>query len=89
MASIAWLHRRSEEPSVTSSSCYWKKSVLSVLGNKKFILAKEIVTFKKASNMKFPEFKSTEEERRKFLMDISLDLINNKGNSLIHIKNLG
>lgn len=32
VAFLFWLHRRSEEPSVTSQVCYWKKSVLSDVG---------------------------------------------------------
>ncbi|KAJ8916480.1 hypothetical protein NQ315_014700 [Exocentrus adspersus] len=29
VAFLMWLHRRSEDPSVTSVKCYWKKSALS------------------------------------------------------------
>lgn len=43
IAFLAWLHRRSEEPSRTSIECYWKKSKLSAVGTSiKFIKAKEI-----------------------------------------------
>lgn len=28
-----WIHRRSEEPSVTSKECYWKRSALSKVGS--------------------------------------------------------
>lgn len=31
-----WLHRRSEEPSVTSVTCYWKKSTLSKITSSDF-----------------------------------------------------
>lgn len=33
MAFLLWLHRRSEEPSVTSVECYWKVSILSKVGS--------------------------------------------------------
>lgn len=33
VAFILWLHRRSEEPSVTSVECYWKVSKLSKVGS--------------------------------------------------------
>ncbi|KAF9415527.1 hypothetical protein HW555_006846 [Spodoptera exigua] len=43
IAFLAWLHRRSEDPSTTSIECYWKKSKLSSIGtSKKFIKAKEM-----------------------------------------------
>ena len=32
VAFLFWLHRRSEEPSVTSQTCYWKCSALSRVG---------------------------------------------------------
>lgn len=32
VAFLAWLHRRSEEAAVTSTTCYWRKSVLSSVG---------------------------------------------------------
>lgn len=32
VAFLFWLHRRSEEPSVTATTCYWKKSALSKVG---------------------------------------------------------
>jgi len=35
VAFLLWLHRRSEEPSVTSKECYWKKSALSQFGKAK------------------------------------------------------
>lgn len=31
VAFVIWLHRQAEEPSPTSVSCYWKKSVLSTV----------------------------------------------------------
>ncbi|GBN60713.1 hypothetical protein AVEN_36772-1, partial [Araneus ventricosus] len=44
IALITWLHRRSEEPAVTSVSCYWKASRLSAVGKaEKFIKAKNLV----------------------------------------------
>ena len=43
MAFIMWVHRRSEEPSCTSTECYWKKSKLSQVGTSlKYITAKEM-----------------------------------------------
>ncbi|KAJ8916441.1 hypothetical protein NQ315_014654 [Exocentrus adspersus] len=33
VAFLFWLHRRSEEPSVTSKECYWKASKLSKVGS--------------------------------------------------------
>lgn len=40
---MAWLHRRSEDPSTTSVECYWKKSKLSKIGTSlRFIKAKDI-----------------------------------------------
>lgn len=39
MAFLLWIHRRSEEPSVTSKECYWKKSSLSNVGTAKMDLA--------------------------------------------------
>lgn len=38
VAFLLWLHRRSEEPSVTSKECYWKKSSLSSVGHAKMDL---------------------------------------------------
>ncbi|GBM95521.1 hypothetical protein AVEN_161419-1 [Araneus ventricosus] len=44
IALITWLHRRSEEPAVTSVFCYWKASRLSAVGKaEKFIKAKNLV----------------------------------------------
>lgn len=38
-----WVHRRSEEPSCTSTECYWKKSKLSRVGSSlKYLTAKEL-----------------------------------------------
>ncbi|KAF4513956.1 UNVERIFIED_CONTAM: hypothetical protein B566_EDAN018198 [Ephemera danica] len=43
VALIAWLHRRSEEPSPTEELCYWKKSKLSRVGTTlKAITAREM-----------------------------------------------
>lgn len=43
IAVLAWLHRRSEDPSSTSVECYWKKSILSSVGTSlKLIKAKDI-----------------------------------------------
>lgn len=43
IAFLAWLHRRSEDPSTTSVECYWRKSKLSSIGTSlKFIKAKDI-----------------------------------------------
>jgi hypothetical protein len=42
-----WLHRRTEEPSPTSTVCYWKRSVLSTV--------KDQGTFLKVSQMKKPK----------------------------------
>ncbi|GBN45098.1 hypothetical protein AVEN_98146-1, partial [Araneus ventricosus] len=43
VAFLAWVHRRSEEPPVTSIKCYWKKSKLSSVGRTiKFIKASEL-----------------------------------------------
>ncbi|GBL87998.1 hypothetical protein AVEN_133670-1 [Araneus ventricosus] len=43
VAFLAWAHRRSEEPPVTSIKCYWKKSKLSSVGRTiKFIKASEL-----------------------------------------------
>lgn len=43
IALLTWVHRRSEEPSVTSTTCYWKSSNLSAVGKSvKFIKAKDI-----------------------------------------------
>ncbi|CAD0207029.1 unnamed protein product [Chrysodeixis includens] len=43
IAFLFWVHRRSEEPSCTSTECYWKKSKLSRVGSSiKFISAKEM-----------------------------------------------
>lgn len=40
---MTWVHRRSEEPSVTSVTCYWKSSHLSAVGKSlKFIKAKDL-----------------------------------------------
>lgn len=51
IALLAWLHRRSEEPSVTEVTCYWKKSKLSTVGKSlKFIKAKDLGK-KKVSNL--------------------------------------
>jgi hypothetical protein len=33
VAFLGWLHRRSEEPSPTSTICYWKKCALSSIGS--------------------------------------------------------
>ncbi|GBP06718.1 hypothetical protein EVAR_92661_1 [Eumeta japonica] len=33
IAFLFWVHRRSEEPSCTSTECYWKKSKLSRVGS--------------------------------------------------------
>lgn len=42
-----WLHRRSEEPAVTSIKSYWKKSKLSCIGTTvKFIKAKDLAATK-------------------------------------------
>lgn len=42
-AFMIWAHKRSDEPSKTDVTCYWKKSVLSGVGtNQKFILATEL-----------------------------------------------
>lgn len=59
---------------MTSKTCYWKKSFLSTVGgSKKFKEAKELAVP--------PEYKSSEEERRSFLKDISVDLALKEGNS--------
>ncbi|XP_047024927.1 uncharacterized protein LOC124633669 [Helicoverpa zea] len=43
IAFVMWIHRRSEEPSCTSTECYWKKSKLSQVGTSlKCITAKEM-----------------------------------------------
>lgn len=43
IAFLAWLHRRSEDPSTTSVDCYWQKSKLSKIGTSlKFIKAKNL-----------------------------------------------
>lgn len=42
IALLAWLHRRSEEPSVTSTTCYWKKGKLSAAVTGNPIMAKNI-----------------------------------------------
>lgn len=42
-----WLHRRTEEPSPTSTVCYWKRSVLSTV--------KDQGTYLKVSQMKKPK----------------------------------
>ena len=43
VALLAWLHRRSEDASVTSKKCYWKKSSLSAVGTtKKFVRATDL-----------------------------------------------
>lgn len=43
IALLFWLHRRSEEPSVTETICYWRKSELSKVGtSKKFILLTDL-----------------------------------------------
>ncbi|KAF9787692.1 hypothetical protein SFRURICE_003177 [Spodoptera frugiperda] len=34
-ALLLWLHRRSEEPSITSITCYWKKTKLSICTSRK------------------------------------------------------
>lgn len=49
-ALLAWLYRRSEEPSPTSISCYWKKAKMSMVGsNVKFITINEYCQTKKLS----------------------------------------
>ncbi|GBL81424.1 hypothetical protein AVEN_143708-1 [Araneus ventricosus] len=43
IAFLSWLHRRSEEPSVTEVTCYWKKSKLStVVKSIKFVKGKDL-----------------------------------------------
>ena len=50
-----WLNRRTEEPSVTDSKCYWKKPRLSGIGTSKaFTLAAEIRVGKKAKTVTKP-----------------------------------
>lgn len=47
VAFLFWLHRRSEEPSVTSVECYWKASKLSKVGTvEKFLSAKDMANAK-------------------------------------------
>lgn len=47
MAALLWLHRRSEEPSVTSVDCYWKKSKLSSVGTSlKYVTLNELSLIK-------------------------------------------
>ncbi|KAL0861405.1 hypothetical protein ABMA27_008949 [Loxostege sticticalis] len=43
VAFLMWVHRRSEEPSVTSVECYWMKSKLSKVGTTiKYLTAKDL-----------------------------------------------
>ncbi|XP_063893189.1 uncharacterized protein LOC135117617 [Helicoverpa armigera] len=43
VAFLMWVHRRSEEPSVTSVECYWMKSKLSKVGTTiKYMTAKDL-----------------------------------------------
>ncbi|KAG8179957.1 hypothetical protein JTE90_015406 [Oedothorax gibbosus] len=50
VAFIAWVHRRTEEPSPTSVANYWKKSKLSKVGTTvKFIRAKDLPSGKKTA----------------------------------------
>ncbi|KAL4710789.1 hypothetical protein ACJJTC_009338 [Scirpophaga incertulas] len=43
VAFLMWVHRRSEEPSVTSVECYWMKSKLSRVGTTiKYLTAKDL-----------------------------------------------
>ncbi|KOB71461.1 Alkaline nuclease [Operophtera brumata] len=47
-----WLHRRTEEPSLTSVKCYWKKSTLSGIGTTlKFIKAKDFAQNNKVTEI--------------------------------------
>lgn len=43
IAFLMWVHRRSEEPSATSTECYWMKSKLSRVGTSlKYTTAKDL-----------------------------------------------
>ncbi|KOB70278.1 Uncharacterized protein OBRU01_15584, partial [Operophtera brumata] len=52
VAFLMWLHRRTEEPSLTSVKCYWKKSTLSGIGTTlKFIKAKDFAQNNKVTEI--------------------------------------
>lgn len=57
VAFLMWLHRRSEEPSVTSQTCYWKKSKLSAMGKEY-----KILELKDLTNREIPELRNRQGE---------------------------
>lgn len=64
-----WLIKRSDEPSVTSTTCYWTKPKLAgAIGDQKFITAKDIVKKRRIPdniNINIPLSKFTEECKKR------------------------
>ncbi|XP_047995676.1 uncharacterized protein LOC125233652 [Leguminivora glycinivorella] len=66
IAFLMWVHRRSEEPSITSVECYWMKSKLSRVGTTiKYITAKDLSNGKPSLPTNTVVFEKFIEEGRK------------------------
>lgn len=61
VAFLSWVHRRSEDPSVTSVECYWRRSELSSVGTS--------LKFKTVEDMKGPPSKVRYDFQDKVLRD--------------------
>ena len=78
IAFLGWLHRRSEEPTRTEVTCYWKKSLLSRIGTlDKFIEAINISCGKRKRKTHVLKVREKESPEGSFLKEV-LDHIETK-----------